>query len=262
MTLDWRTLLLGNGDEEDEIRVTVDSREALLENIDACLSGGMGFSVATLNLDHAVKIRRDPTFAAAYAAHSHVTADGNPIVWLLRLAGHRVDLVPGSELVEPVAQLAARRQVPVGLFGSSAEVLEAAGAVLSERAAGLKVAARIAPPMGFDPESAEADRLISELRASGARVVFLALGAPKQEIFAARLQRTCPDIGMLSIGAGLDFLAGTQTRAPALVRSLAMEWAWRLMRNPGRLWRRYRDCLTILPALTVGALRSRRARER
>ena len=72
---------------------------------EARLGAGRGFSVATLNLDHAVQLRRNPAFRSAYAAHSHVTADGNPVVWLSRLAGQReVSLVPGSELIAPLAR--------------------------------------------------------------------------------------------------------------------------------------------------------------
>ncbi|SIO59825.1 polymer biosynthesis protein, WecB/TagA/CpsF family [Rhodovulum sp. ES.010] len=259
MTIDWQSLTWSETDTDATIRVNVASPEALLADLGARIAAGRGFSVATLNLDHVVKLRRLPRFRAAYAAHSHVTADGNPIVWILRLAGDRVRLTPGSELVGPVAALAARAGVPVGLFGATGESLRGAAAALEARHPGLRVAARIAPPMGFDPEEAEADRLIAELAASGARVVFLALGAPKQEILAARIARAHPGMGILSIGAGLDFLSGAQNRAPAPVRALALEWVWRLAQDPGRLWRRYRDCFAILPGLTVAALRLRGA---
>ena len=82
-----------------------------------------GFAIATLNLDHVVKMRRDPAFLRAYLAHSHVVADGNPIVWMSRLAGRRVSLVPGSELIAPMAALAARLGTPLALLGSTGPVL-------------------------------------------------------------------------------------------------------------------------------------------
>lgn len=260
MTLDWQTRLWRTESAADRVRVNAPSRAALLEALEDRLDRGAGFAVATLNLDHVVKLRRDPDFAAAYAAQTHVTADGNPIVWVLRLAGHAVELTPGSELVAPVAALAARRGVPVALFGSDQASLEAAARALQDRCPGLDVAACIAPPMGFDPQAPAADALMRDLHASGARIVFLALGAPKQEVFAARLLAAFPDMGALSIGAGLDFLSGRQTRAPWLARKLALEWAWRLASNPGRLWRRYRDCFIILPGLAATAVRLRRSR--
>jgi N-acetylglucosaminyldiphosphoundecaprenol N-acetyl-beta-D-mannosaminyltransferase len=126
-----------------------------------------------------VKIGRDPAFARAYAAQTHVTADGNPIVWLCAMAGQEVELIPGSELVDPVAGLAAEAGVPVALFGSTDAALAAAGAALVARHPNLRIAARIAPPMGFDPQGAAAEAAIAELGASGAGLCFLALGAPQ-----------------------------------------------------------------------------------
>lgn len=88
-------------------------------------------------------------------------------------------------------------------------------------------------------------------------MVFLALGAPKQEIMAARGRELTPEIGYASIGAGLDFLAGTQTRAPLIFRKLALEWLWRMVSSPKRLGPRYLACLAILPGQVIGALRQR-----
>ena len=111
--------------------------------------------------------------------------------------------------------------------------------------------------MGFDPEGEHADRAIAAIGDSGARVVFLALGAPKQERFAARAQHALPEVGFLSIGAGLDFIAGRQKRAPSWVRAIAGEWLWRMLSDPRRLAARYGACLLALPTLTLQALRSR-----
>jgi N-acetylglucosaminyldiphosphoundecaprenol N-acetyl-beta-D-mannosaminyltransferase len=239
------------------ITVSAPDRAALLADLEVRLASGRGFSLATLNLDHLVKIGRDPAFRGAYAAQTHVTADGNPVVWLCRLAGQRVSLIPGSELVEPIAAMAARRDFPVAMIGSTEASLEGAAAALETRCPGLRVVARIAPAMGFDPEGPEAAACIDTLAASGARLCFLALGAPRQEIFAARAQRALPGVGFLSIGAGLDFLSGHQTRAPRWVRRLALEWLWRLAGNPGRMMRRYGECFLILPAAARTALQAR-----
>jgi N-acetylglucosaminyldiphosphoundecaprenol N-acetyl-beta-D-mannosaminyltransferase len=241
------------------IAVSAPDRDALLNDLGARLAAGQGFSLATLNLDHLVKIGRDPAFRSAYAAQTHVTADGNPVVWLCRLAGQDVSLIPGSELVEPVAALAARQGVPVAMLGSTDASLDGAAEALTARCPGLQVTARIAPAMGFDPEGEAAAAAIETLRASGARVCFLALGAPKQEVFAARAQQALPEVGFLSIGAGLDFLSGHQTRAPRWARKLALEWLWRMASNPGRLMRRYAECFAILPAATRTALQARRS---
>lgn len=239
--------------------VDTPTEAALLDDVATRLDRGEGFAIATLNLDHIVKLRRDARFRAAYAAQSHVVADGNPVVWLARASGRRgVQLVPGSELIAPVAALAARKGAALALFGSTLPVLEAAAARLVADHPGLRVAACIAPPMGFDPESAAADAMLDRIAASGARIVLLALGAPKQEVLAARGFARHPELGFLSIGAGLDFIAGTQVRAPVWVRRIAMEWLWRMLSNPRRLARRYLDCALVLPPLLAAALREGR----
>lgn len=240
--------------------VNMPDQPALLSDIACCLDEARGFAVATLNLDHAVKLRRSPAFFRAYAAQSHVVADGNPIVWLARLAGRReVRLVPGSELIEPLVALAAVKRVPIGFLGSTGPVLALSAERLGTGHPGLQVAAQVAPPFGFDPEGAEADRMLDQIAASGARICFLALGAPKQEILAARGLARHPGLGFVSIGAGLDFIAGHQTRAPRWVRRLAAEWLWRMLGNPRRLARRYLDCIVILPSLALHAVASRQA---
>lgn len=239
--------------------VNFPTEAALLADVEARLRAGQGFAIATLNLDHVVKMRRDSGFRRAYVAQSHVVADGNPIVWLSRLAGRRqVALVPGSELIEPMAALAARLGTPLAFLGSTETVLQAAAARLKADHPRLEVAACLAPPYGFDPEGAAADALLDQVAASGARICLLALGAPKQELLAARGLARHPQLGFLSIGAGLDFIAGHQVRAPVWVRKIAMEWLWRMLSNPRRLARRYLDCALVLPSLTGAALAERR----
>lgn len=241
------------------VTVTVPDRTALLADIGARFDRGEGFSVATINLDHVVKLARDRAFGTAYAAHSHITADGNPIVWLSHLAGQKdVALVPGSEVIEPVAELAAAKGIPVAFFGATDASLEVAAEAMRAKISGIDIVLILAPPMGFDPEGAAADAAIAQIGASGARLVFLALGAPKQERFAARAAAALPGTGYLSIGAGLDFISGAQTRAPAWVRAIAAEWLWRMLSNPRRLAARYGACILALPGLTLRALAARR----
>lgn len=240
-----------------QIDVNMPDAAALLAEVRRRLRATEGFALATLNLDHLVKLARDPAFREIYAKQDLVCADGNPIVWLSRLAGKPVSLVPGSDMVIPLASLAARETAPVALFGSTAETLDLAGEALQQRVPGLQVAASFAPPMGFDPTGPEARRMLLDIAASGARLTFIALGAPKQEAFAAFGREVTPHMGFASIGAGLDFLAGRQQRAPEWVRAIAMEWAWRMLSNPRRLAKRYLDCALILPGEAFKAWRQR-----
>lgn len=239
------------------IEITTPTWAVLMAELRRKLSARTGFAVATINLDHLVKLRSDPAFRAAYARHDIVVADGNPIVWLSHLARRPVELIPGSDLIDTLAALAAELEVPVAFFGSRPEVLEIAATELLKRHPGLKLATRIAPPMGFDPTGRVARRLIEDIAASGAGLCLVALGAPKQEQFAAFGRENAPELGFVSIGAGLDFLAGSQIRAPRIFRVLALEWLWRMLLSPKRLVMRYLQCAQILPAEVVAALRLR-----
>jgi N-acetylglucosaminyldiphosphoundecaprenol N-acetyl-beta-D-mannosaminyltransferase len=242
--------------------VNVPTEAELLARVGDCLDAGRGFAIATLNLDHIVKLQRNRAFGAAYRRHSFVVADGNPVVWMAHLAGEaEVRLVPGSELIAPLSDLAARKHAPVALFGSSDEVLGLAAERLAAGHSGLQVVCRLSPAYGFDPESPAADAALDQIAASGARLCFLALGAPKQEVFAARGIERHPGLGFVSIGAGLDFIAGHQVRAPVWVRRIAMEWLWRMLSNPRRLAGRYLDCALVLPGLAGAALSKRRRKE-
>jgi exopolysaccharide biosynthesis WecB/TagA/CpsF family protein len=243
--------------DDTVIRVTHGDAAALLAAVEARLCAGRGFALATINLDHLVKLARQPDFRRVYAAQDMVVADGNPIVWLSRLARRPVSLVPGSDMVLPLVRIAARTGVPVGLVGSTDAALQAAGQRLLAEVPGLTIAARIAPAMGFDPEGAAAAQVLAELDRAGVRLCLIALGAPKQEALAARGRHLTPAIGFASIGAGLDFLAGTQTRAPLWVRRIAMEWAWRMLTAPRRLIPRYAACAAILPGQALAALAQR-----
>jgi len=242
------------------VKVNVGDRAALMDRVRARLTAGQGFALATLNLDHLVKLHRSPVFRAAYAAQDLVVADGHPVVWLSRLAHRPVHLVPGSDLVVPLVAEAARARVPVALVGSTEAALQATAQALHLAVPGVDIALRCAPPMGFDPEGPEARLLLADLTAHGIGLCLLALGAPKQEIFAARGRSLAPTVGFASVGAGLDFLAGSQTRAPFWMQRLALEWLWRMGADPRRMIPRYAACAALLPVLAVNALRQRQTR--
>lgn len=239
------------------IAVNIADKATLLATVAQRFAARQGFALATINLDHLVKLQRSESFRAIYAAQDLVVADGNPIVWLSRLAGRPVSLVPGSDMVLPLAQVAARAGVSVALVGSTDAALQAAETYMIQAVPGLTVALRHAPAMGFDPQGEDAARVLAELAARNVGLCFVALGSPKQETFAALGRSLAPQVGFASIGAGLDFLAGSQTRAPAWVRAIAMEWAWRALTSPRRLIPRYAACAAILPGQIAAALEQR-----
>ncbi|MEP2717200.1 WecB/TagA/CpsF family glycosyltransferase [Pseudophaeobacter sp.] len=239
------------------ITVNVPNREALEGEVLRRFASGEGFALATVNLDHLVKLAQSEDFLRAYLGQDLIVADGRPIAWLSQLAKHPVELMPGSDLVLPLCRLAAAAGVPVALVGSTDEALADAQAHLEAQVPGLDLAWCQAPSGVFDPESAEAGEILESLNRRGIRLCFLALGAPKQESLAFRGRSVAPKVGFASIGAGLDFLGGHQTRAPLWVRKIAMEWLWRALGSPARMVPRYARCFAILPGQIWQALRNR-----
>jgi N-acetylglucosaminyldiphosphoundecaprenol N-acetyl-beta-D-mannosaminyltransferase len=210
------------------------------------------FLVCTLNLDHLVKLRTDPRFRDAYAKAEIVMPDGFPIVAFARMEGVALERATGSDLILPLCREAAALNYPVYLIGSTFETLCAAGRRLSESIPGLQIAGIYAPPGHFEIASAVADEAIDAIGRSGARICLVALGAPKQELFAARAVDATTGVAFLGIGASLDFIAGTQTRCPPLFRRLNLEWAWRAASNPRRLLPRYAACAALFARLYAG----------
>ncbi len=239
------------------VAVNIPTMAALRAAVGARLAARQGFALATINLDHLTLLPGSAAFRTAYAAQDFVVADGRPVGWLAALAGRPVDILPGSDLIVPLCEMAVRAGVSVALLGSNTATLQTAATGLQERIAGLQIAAQIAPPQGFEPMGDDAAILLGHVAASGAGLCFVALGAPKQEILAARGRLLTPAVGFVSIGAGLDFIAGTQVRAPVWMRRMALEWLWRTVQQPRRMIPRYARCFAALPGLAWRAWASR-----
>lgn len=215
------------------------------------MARGEAFSFCPLNLDLLVKARNDAAFAKAMRRADYIIADGWPIAMLARRHDRRVERTTGADLIVPLAKAAAEHKVPVYLFGTSPQVLAAVEADLAANCPGLEILGSESPPLGFDPTGPVADAAIARIRASGAGLCFLALGAPKQEILAARALEQGVRTGFVCVGAGLDFIAGAQVRAPEMMRNNGMEWLWRLATNPRRLAMRYAACAVHLARITT-----------
>ena len=210
-------------------------------------------NVFTLNVDHVVKMRKDSAFRAAYSRAGLITADGFPIVLGCNLRGKRVSRVAGSDLIVPISAEASRTGKSIYFFGSSSLVLGKASRLLQEQYPGLTIAGVLAPQRGFDPASEDARRCIATIGSSGADLCFVALGAPKQELFADHAKRFLPNVSFVCIGAGLDFIAGTQMRAPRWMQRCGLEWLWRAASDPQRLFYRYLLCMGAVPGILARA---------
>jgi exopolysaccharide biosynthesis WecB/TagA/CpsF family protein len=201
--------------------------------------------------------REDPTFAAVLNGFDVVAPDGQPVRWGLRWTGqaHLPERVYGPALMLEVCRAAAAASLPIYLYGARADVLGPLSDSLRQEAPGLSIAG--ARPGRFRPlDRDERERDGDEIERSGARIVFVGMGSPRQEWWIFHMRRLA--LPMLAVGAAFDFHAGVVAQAPAWMQRRGLEWLFRLSREPRRLWRRY--LLTTpryLPLVAAQALRLR-----
>lgn len=195
-------------------------------------------SVFAANVHVVVSARRDPGYGEIVNAADMVMPDGAPVAWLLRRQGHAQQVrISGPDLMWLLLERCAQAGVAVYLYGSTAATLAALLSRASAAFPHLAIAGAESPP--FRPATAAEDRATTErINASGAGVVFVGLGCPKQEQWITAHRGRVRAV-MLGVGAAFDFHAGTVTRAPPWMRDHGLEWLHRLAAEPRRLWKRY-----------------------
>ena len=218
-------------------RVTFDGA---LARVTGLVEGQRGGIVFTPNVDHVVLASEDARFRAAYAAADVSVADGMPIVWASHALGQPVpEKISGSDLVPRLMALAETKGWRVYLLGGSTRVAAAALLRLGLLHPKLELVGTASPRIDLaEPEGARA-AVLDGIRASRPDLVLVCLGAPKQELWIHEVAAALRPAVLLGVGAAVDFLAGTTRRAPRWMSQVGLEWAYRLAREPRRLWRRY-----------------------
>jgi len=220
------------------VRVDATSYERATEQIIDWASTGSPRYVSLCTVNQIMEAHDSPAFAEVMRAADLVTSDGMPLVWLLRWLGiPGASRVYGPDLMTLVLYAAARRGVPVGFYGGSDGVLRRLETLARDWFPGLQITYAEAPPFrAVTPE--EDEQSVQGLNASGARILFVGTGSPKQErwMHAHRGRLQCVMIG---VGAAFDFLAGAKPQAPGWMQRSGLEWLFRLVHEPRRLWRRY-----------------------
>ncbi|SKA87639.1 N-acetylglucosaminyldiphosphoundecaprenol N-acetyl-beta-D-mannosaminyltransferase [Paucidesulfovibrio gracilis DSM 16080] len=209
--------------------------------------------VAPTNVDTTVQAGTNPQLLAAYQAADLVPADGNPVVWASRILGQALpERVTGSDLIPALFAAAdPADSLRVFLLGAAPGVAVRAAERIHARYPGTRVVDVDSPPFGFHLDPAENERLVRKVNASGADLLILGLGAPKQEIWIhAHAPRLNVKLAVCA-GATIDFLAGEQRRAPRWMRVLALEWLHRMLSQPRRLVRRYARDAVAFPAMIL-----------
>lgn len=211
-------------------------------------------AVAALAVHGVMEAVADPVLRYRVNRLDLVTADGQPVRWSLNLL-HEAGLADrcyGPTLMRQVCEAAAAADLPVYLYGSTADVGADLRRNLEASIPGLRVAGSSPSRFGRVGPS-ELDDIAERIRDSGARIVFAGLGCPRQEVFVHEMRNRL-GLPLLAVGAAFDYHAGRRREPPALVQRAGLQWLWRLARDPRRLARRY---LTTNPAFVLGVARQR-----
>lgn len=196
--------------------------------------------VVTPNSDHLVMLESNSLFREVYSGALLTLADGMPVVWASRLLGKGLkERVTGAALLPLLCARAAKSGLKVYLLGAGAGVAEEAKRILESQNPGLEIVGVYSPPIGFERDETENNKIISMIGGSGADIIFVGLGAPKQEIWIHKNQYRFDKGLFLGVGAAIDFTANRVRRAPIWMQNSGTEWIYRLYQEPSRLAKRY-----------------------
>src|SRR3954469_10789886 len=214
--------------------------EATLDWIDAAVAARSREYICVAAVHTVMASREDPALREAVLGSSFTVPDGQPLVWALKALGHPLgDRVYGRELMDRACARAARTGQKMFLYGGRNQgALAQLARTLRLRHPGLKIVGGYAPP--FRPlTDAEEAAVAHDINRSGADVVWVGIGVPKQEKWMARMRPRLQAPVLIGVGAAFDFHAGLVPQAPATLQRYGLEWLFRMFQEPRRLWRRY-----------------------
>ena len=225
------------------------------------LRSGRGKAVAISNVHSVMSARRDADLSEALATADIVTPDGVPVVWAMKASGTKsAQRVTGIDVMRAALRMSSGTDVGHFFYGGTPDVLEALVTRVEQDFPGAVVSGSLSPPFKrlTLPELAEHAR---QIRDSGATVVWVGLGMPKQELWMHDVAPALPGVSLVGVGAAFDWFADNKRRAPQWMQRAGLEWAYRLAQEPGRLWRRYiLNNPLFMVHLTMSWLRNRGAR--
>lgn len=225
-----------------------------LDEIESLIKKGQAAYFMTVNLHTTMLINNCARMRRAVAAAAFVVADGMPLVWASRLRPRRLpERVAGADLVPAICERAAQKGYRIFFLGGKPGVGEEAAANLISQFPGLQVVGIESPP--FRPTTpAEEAELLERIRATRPHLLFVAFGQPKGELWVHQNSPTLTETVCVQVGGTLDFVAGRIRRAPQWMRRLGLEWAYRLSRDPRRLFARYARNALFLGQMSIAEL--------
>lgn len=224
------------GTEIDSVRF----RDAVDRILAHARAGGDPVFIVTPNAHHVSMLQSSAEFREAYRSAWLCLADGVSVLWAARLLRSPLpEKVSGSDLFPAVCKAAAGTGIGIFLMGGRPGAAETAARVLQERYPGLEIAGTYCPPLGFEHDAVESARAVEAIRSAAPGVLFVGLGAPKQELWMYRNRHQIGVPVSIGVGVSFEFVAGMVRRAPKWMRRSGLEWFYRLVSEPRRLWKRY-----------------------
>lgn len=216
------------------------TKKEAIEYIEECIRDRKIGQVITPNVDQIVRIEWDEYFKKICENCELLLVDGHPLMWIAKWYGRPFkEKITGSDLVPSLCEVAAKKGYSVFLLGAAPGVAEKAARKLEKKYHGLKVAGVYSPPIGFEKDKEEIKKINRILKESKADMLFVGIGVPKQDIFIYENMHEYQIPMSFSIGGTIDFIAGEQKRAPKWMSSHGLEWFYRFIHNPKRMFKRY-----------------------
>lgn len=216
------------------------SKEEAIAHIEECIKERKISQIITPNVDQIVRIEKDAYFKEICDNAELLLVDGTPLMWIAKLYKKPFkEKICGSDLMPELCELAAQKGYKVFILGAAPGVADIAAQKLIEKNPELQVVGTYSPPIGFDKDEEELNKINNLLFDSRADMLFVGMGVPKQDIFVYQNKDKYQIPTSYSIGGTIDFIAGTQKRAPKWINKIGMEWLYRFFSNPKRMFKRY-----------------------
>lgn len=220
--------------------IAITNYEKTLDWIDECIASGAREYLCVAPVHLVMLAAEDPEVMIAVNGAGMIVPDGQPLVWALHsLGAEGASRVYGPDLMAAACERGARNDTKMYLYGGKNDgALVQLTLNLRRRYPGLDIVGGYSPP--YRPlEVHEEEAVAADINSSGADIVWVGTGQPKQEIWMANMRDRLKAPVLVGVGAAFDFHAGLVQQAPSSVQEAGLEWAWRLSREPGRLWHRY-----------------------
>lgn len=217
----------------------IDYKE-VIEEVERSISLSKPVYFVTPNIDHIVKLQKDDEFRKIYIDAVLVLADGMPLIWAAKFLGTPIkEKISGSDLFPKLCEVAVEKGYRLFFIGGRPGAALKAAEVLRDRYPDIQIVGTYSPPFRFENDREENDKIVRMIKNAKPDILFVALGTPKQEKWIYKYRNEYQVPLSIGIGASFEFLSGMVKRAPFWMQRVGLEWFWRLMMEPKRLWKRY-----------------------